>query len=199
MNVFTAHVVNDNLIDCVNSVSADEAGLDFVVTGSVLELYASTVWIPSQVNSVISTTAKYLVSSGVTLPSDRLSKACERASEVILPDSVTSIGVGFVIKLDTVNGQPLDVYIGENVAKTSSKVSIDRTANIFANDATNVAAFYRRCSNDAVGRKYTFDNLTPRDSSGVIDRTVAGNDAANNLHTQNDMRIIDNVDTCSPI
>ena len=200
-NTYTAVVVHDDKIECDKPVGAPGAAFDFDVsgTGAQLDLASSTPWIPAKLAAKSGGKQRYLVSSGATLSGDQLSKVCPKTTEVMLPNSVTKLGVGFVVNLNTEQGVDLDVYVGDSVSVAAPAVSIDQSANILPNDVSKVAAFFRRCPSDGT-RKYQFDNLSPRDANGAMERDATTNLAATRLNTMNDMeaRNLENgvVDTC---
>jgi len=85
-----------------------------------------------------------------------LSQTCVWAKEVVVPDSVRYLGVGFLFDLDTdasvtKNGGVFTVYVGERLKRTLPPgttrfvPAIDDTANMMANDPTHVALIRRRC------------------------------------------------------
>jgi len=86
----------------------------------------------------------YLVAGDATL-STGLTKECEDASEIVLPDSVRRLGVGFSIKVKTAKAQDLTIYVGERLQGNSNGPSIDDTATILPNNATQSAKIMRRC------------------------------------------------------
>ena len=200
-NNYTAFIDRRMKIECDNAANEDHdvVHIDPTVKGHLLEVVSSNPWSPGQLADKSNGKETYLLSDGVTLSDNQLSKVCPTVDEVIVPNSVTKIGIGFVINLNTNSGTNLTIYIGDSVAAQAPAISIAETANVLPNDVTTVAAFYRRCPADG-DRKYEFDNLTPRTTNGDIDRTVATAAKATKLHTMNDRseRNLDNgiVDTC---
>lgn len=202
-NTYTAGDDNRAEIECKNAANADHTDVHIDSSGltgaSALEKVSSNPWSPGPLTEAANGEQKYLLSDGVTLGGDQLSKVCPKAAEVVVPNSVTKIGVGFVINLNTPANSDLTVYLGDSVAAQAPAVSIAGTANVLPNNVAKVAAFFRRCPADG-DRKYEFDNLTPRDAAGAIDRTAATAATSTKLHTMNDrsQRNLDNglVDTC---
>lgn len=202
-NTYTAGTDKSMEIECENAANADHTVVHIDSSGlagaAALEKVSSNPWSPGPLTEVANGEQKYLLSDGVTLGGDQLSKVCPKADEVVVPNSVTKIGVGFVINLNTPANSDLTVYLGDSVAAQAPAVSIAGTANVLPNNVAKVAAFFRRCPADG-DRKYEFDNLTPRDAAGAIDRTAATAATSTKLHTMNDrsQRNLDNglVDTC---
>ena len=201
-NTYTAGTDKSMEIECENAANLDHTvvHIDPTKGNHDLEVVSSNPWSPGPLTEVANGEQKYLLSDGVTLGGDQLSKVCPKADEVVVPNSVTKIGVGFVINLNTPKRtNALTVYLGDSVAAQAPAVSIAGTANVLPNDVDAVAAFFRRCPADG-DRKYEFDNLTPRDAAGAIDRTAATAATSTKLHTMNDrsQRNLDNglVDTC---
>ena len=198
---YTGGTDNRAKIECVNAANAGHAvvHMDPTVGGHDLEVVSSSPWSPGPLADKANGAQSYLLSNDVTLTGDQLTKVCPKATEVILPDSVTKIGIGFVINLNTGLNVELTVYLGDSVAVAAPGISIAETAGVLPNDVGNVAAFFRRCPVDG-DRKYEFDNLTPRKADGTIDRTAATAVTATKLHTMNDrsVRNLENglVDTC---
>ena len=198
---YTGGTDNRAKIECVNAANADHVvvHIDPTVGGHELEVVSSSPWSPGPLADKANGAQSYLLSNDVTLTGDQLTKVCPKATEVILPDSVTKIGIGFVINLNTAAAGELTVYLGDSVAVAAPGISIAETAGVLPNDVNNVAAFFRRCPVDG-DRKYEFDNLTPRKADGTIDRTAATAVTATKLHTMNDrsVRNLENglVDTC---
>ena len=198
---YTGGTDNRAKIECVNAANADHVvvHIDPTVGGHELEVVSSSPWSPGPLADKANGAQSYLLSNDVTLTGDQLTKVCPKATEVIVPDSVTKIGIGFVINLNTAAAGELTVYLGDSVAVAAPGISIAETAGVLPNDVNNVAAFFRRCPVDG-DRKYEFDNLTPRKADGTIDRTAATAVTATKLHTMNDrsVRNLENglVDTC---
>ena len=202
-NSYTAGDDKRAEIECDNAANADHANVHIDSLGltgaAALEKVSSNPWSPGQLPDKANGAQSYLLSNDVTLTGDQLTKVCPKAKEVIVPDSVTKVGIGFVINLNTAAGVELTVYLGDSVAVAAPGISIAETAGVLPNDVNNVAAFFRRCPVDG-DRKYEFDNLTPRKADGTIDRTAATAVHAVKLHTMNDrsVRNLENglVDTC---
>mgnify|MGYP000866016729 CR=1 FL=1 len=196
---YTQGTDNRAKIECVNAANADHPVVHIDPTGHGLEVVSSSPWSPGPLADKANGAQSYLLSNDVTLTGDQLTKVCPKATEVIVPDSVTKVGIGFVINLNTAAGVDLTVYLGDSVAVAAPGISIAETAGVLPNDVNNVAAFFRRCPVDG-DRKYEFDNLTPRKADGTIDRTAATAVTATKLHTMNDrsVRNLENglVDTC---
>ena len=200
-NTYSAGDDNRAEIECENAANKDHdvVHIDPTKGNHDLEVVSSNPWSPGPLTEAANGEQKYLLSDSVTLGGDQLSKVCPKALEVVVPNSVTKIGVGFVINLNTPATSDLTVYLGDSVAAQAPAVSIAGTANVLPNNVNKVAAFFRRCPADG-DRKYEFDNLTPRDANGDIDRTADTAATSTKLHTMNDrsQRNLDNglVDTC---
>jgi hypothetical protein len=88
-----------------------------------------------------------------------LTVACPYADELVVPESVRNLGIGFLIGLNTdadvtsgsVPGtNDFTLYVGQRLESTSSAVSIDDTANMLAADSDNVAVIRRACPTSTV-------------------------------------------------
>ena len=86
-----------------------------------------------------------------------LTEKCQWADEIVVPDSVRYLGVGFMISMEsdvqiTAGTNIFTIYVGERLQRSSPTPgsliyvpAIDDTATMLANDGNNVAVIRRRC------------------------------------------------------
>ena len=88
-----------------------------------------------------------------------LTEQCPQADELVVPESVRQLGVGFLIGLNTAANvttgtasgtNDFTLYVGQRLATDNSAVPIDDTANMLAADPNNVAVIRRACPTTSV-------------------------------------------------